>query len=105
MGKALMGRLKATELTVDDAVLRLLIVRQLALLNALDAAAMRPDTPSPCPLTCSATEPAHAWSESSNDVTAQTDGDAPPETQAPDFRKDRLPEPVNAARAHPRGRR
>ena len=49
-----------------------------------------------------AIEPSHTPDhEASIGVTAQADADAPVETQAPDFRKDRLPEPVNAARAHP----
>lgn len=102
-GKRLMGRLKGyQELTVDDAVLRLLIVRQLALLNALERRGHAARHPITLPTDVLAIEPGHTpGSESSNDVTAQTDGDAPPETQAPDFRKDRLPEPVNAARAHP----
>lgn len=72
-GKRLYGRLKGhQELSVDDAVLRLLIVRQLALLDALERRG-------------------HAAQEP---ISLQTD-------TATDYRKDRLPETLHTARAHP----
>lgn len=72
-GKRLYGRLKGhQEISVDDAVMRLLIVRQLSLLEALERRGHAARDP----------------------ITLQADAPV-------DYRKDRLPESIRAARAHP----
>lgn len=72
-GKRLYGRLKGhQEVSVDDAVVRLLIVRQLTLLEALE----------------------HRGHAAQQPITLQGD-------TLVDYRKDRLPESIHAARAHP----
>lgn len=89
-GRRLVGRLKGfQELSVDDSVLRLLIVRQLSLLDALDRRG-------------------HAAQEQITlTIDTHTSTDAGMETNveagqpASDYRKDRLPEAILAARAHP----
>lgn len=91
-GKRLYGRLKGHhELSVNDAVLRLLIVRQLALRDALERRGHAAQQP----------------------ITLQTDTVANDESErvphkdtadglgGTDYRKGRLPEPIRAARAHP----
>lgn len=111
-GKRLYGKLKGfQELTVDDAVLRLLIVRQLALLNALERrghAARHPITLAADILTerSGAMTPDDQMTDGAvspeRDATdpARADAETQP-SSAPDYRKERLPEPVDAARAHP----
>lgn len=83
-GKRLYGRLKGfQELSVDEAVIRLLIVRQLALLDALDRRGHAAQDP----------------------ITLATDEGVDPATAvAPatvDYREARLPDIIISARAHP----
>lgn len=81
-GKRLLGRMKGfQELSVDNTVLRLLLVRQLALLDALERRGHAAQDP----------------------ITLQTDADTahPQATAATDYRKERLPQPLETARAHP----
>lgn len=79
-GKRLYGRLKGhQELTVDDAVLRLLIVRQLALLDALERRG-------------------HAAQQQ---ITLPIDAQDEPLDAGRDYRKGRLPAVMLAARAQP----
>src|SRR5690625_2707056 len=107
-GKRLYGKLKGfQELTVDDAVLRLLIVRQLALLSALERrghAARHPITLAADILTerSGAMTPDDQMTDGAvspeRDATdpARADAETQP-SSAPDYRKERLPEPVAAA--------
>lgn len=92
-GRRLVSRLKGFhEITVDDHVLRLLIVRQLALLDALE----RRGHAAQAPILLATDEPDSAA------VPGPQDTDHTPVTDtAPDFRSAPLPDEVLAARAHP----
>lgn len=93
-GKRLYGRLKGfQELSVDDSVLRLLIVRQLALVDALE----RRGHAAQGQITLQADTPTDASQAASNTETGQRDDDG----STSDYRKKRLPEAMLAARAHP----
>lgn len=80
-GRRLFGRLRGhQELTVDDAILRLLIVRQQALLAALERRGHAARTPISLP---------------EDGAYAVSDG------QGSDYRKSALPDAIELARAHP----
>ncbi|MFA5520832.1 MAG: DUF3482 domain-containing protein [Castellaniella sp.] len=84
-GRRLLGRLQGhRELTVDDPVLCLLIVRQLALLQALERRGH------------AARDPVMLDTAETGDGTDSTDNDA-----AADYRRGALPEALEHARAHP----
>lgn len=99
LGKRIMGRVRGyQELSVDDAVLRLLAIRQLALLHALERRGHAAQTPINIALEPMAmTRPAPGVSESDLDFAHDKDF----QRQLERWRKQELPEVLVEARSQP----